>query len=178
MFSTPAVARRTVDLINALTGSRASDADPSGLIVEVLRRHGEAPLELSPDDLDEMARAATDLRAVFRAGDTDTAAARLNDLLAGASPPRLTSHGGATTWHLHVDREDEGPWGEWLLTSGALSLATLLVEQQHPPGGVCAAPDCDRVFLVHGRGGPRRFCSPRCTTRTRVARHRRNHPQM
>lgn len=142
-------------------------------VVEVLGRHGEVgPIELSEEDLEELAEAAEALRPVFLATRTDDAAERLNDLLAEASPPRLTSHENRTTWHLHVDRDDDGPWGEWLLTSGALSLATLLTERQQPPGGVCAAPDCDRVFLIHGRGGPRRFCSPRCTTRTRVARHR------
>ncbi|HEY6738452.1 MAG TPA: CGNR zinc finger domain-containing protein [Actinopolymorphaceae bacterium] len=174
VFSTATVACRTVDLINVLTTPRPPDEDASTVLVEVLRRHGETgPLEISADDVEELVAAAQDLRAVFLAPDARTAAERLNDLLAAASPPRLTSHDGRTTWHLHVDHDDDGPWGEWLLTSGALALATLLTEHQRPPGGVCAAPDCDRVFLVQGRGGPRRFCSPRCTTRTRVARHRR-----
>ena len=90
-----------------------------------------------------------------------------------AGPPRLSAHDGAH-WHLHVDRADDAPWDAWLLASGALALAVLLASAGHdrPPFGTCDAADCRMCYLDSGRGGGRRYCSPRCATRTRVAAFR------
>ena len=104
----------------------------------MLRKYGEPePIEISAADLAELRQAALLLREVFAAGDADTAADRLNGLLAGrAHPPRLTTHGGTSGWHLHVDSDDDAPWAEWFLTSSCLALAVLLAERQAPPGRV------------------------------------------
>ena len=110
---------------------------------------------------------------MFTATDVATAADRINDLLAGrAHPPRLTTHGGASGWHLHVDSSDDAPWGEWFLTSSCLALAVLLAERQAPPAGICASPSCLRPFVNVGRGAARRYCSAACGTRERVAAYR------
>jgi predicted RNA-binding Zn ribbon-like protein len=101
------------------------------------------------------------------------AADRINGLLAGrAHPPRLTTHGGTSGWHLHVDSSDDAPWGEWFLTSSCLALAVLLAERQAPPAGLCASLSCGRPFVNVGRGSPRRYCSAACGTRERVAAYR------
>lgn len=116
---------------------------------------------------------AARLREVFAAAGVDEAAALLNRMLAeGARPPRLTTHHGRSTWHLHVDSHDDAPWAEWFLTSSAMALAVLLADHQRVPGGICAAGGCDRPFADSSAGSPRRFCSPRCATRARVAEHR------
>jgi len=145
-------------------------------LVAVLRAYGEPePIEISDDDLDGLRQAAISLGEVFAAGDAATAAGRINALLTGrARPPRLTTHGGTSGWHLHVDGSDDAPWPEWFLTSSCLALAVLLAERQAPPGGFCASPACGRPFVNTGRGAARRFCSPACGTRERVARHRTN----
>ena len=122
-------------------------------------------------------QAALQLREVFAAGDADTAADRLNGLLASrAHPPRLTTHGGTSGWHLHVDGGDDAPWAEWFVTSSCLALAVLLAERQAPPAGLCAAQSCGRPFVNVGRGAARRYCSAACGTRERVARHRAIQP--
>ncbi|WP_344311673.1 CGNR zinc finger domain-containing protein [Fodinicola feengrottensis] len=143
-------------------------------VVAVLTAHGEpGPIELTNADLAQLRLAAQALATVFRADSTAAAAERLNELFhAYAGPPRLTAHDN-TGWHLHIDAEDDGPWGRWLLTSSAWALATLLAQHQTPPGGQCAAPDCERPYVNAGNGGPRRFCSSKCATRVRVANHRR-----
>ncbi|WP_203961482.1 CGNR zinc finger domain-containing protein [Actinocatenispora thailandica] len=168
--SAPAdAAQRAADLLVEL---RSAEPDPAGRIAAVLGEHGETGVRLTPADLDELRAAAEPVAAVFAAPDTTTAAAALNALFARhAGPPRLTSHGG-TAWHLHVDADDDGGWGEWFVTSSGLALAVLLAERQAPPGGVCAAPGCGAPFVAHGAGSPRRYCSARCATRVRVARHR------
>jgi predicted RNA-binding Zn ribbon-like protein len=143
-------------------------------LIAVLRAHGEPePLEISEADLAALRRAALDLREVFAAGDVTAAADRINALLAAhAHPPRLTSHGGGYSWHLHVDSDDDAPWAQWFLTSSGLALAVLLAERQAPPAGLCASPSCGKPFVNVGRGSARRYCSPGCGTRERVAAHR------
>ncbi len=166
-------ARRAADLVNLFHGT-LHGTPTADEVAAVLIAHGEpSPMGLSEGDLAELGSATAALAAVFRAESTEVAAERLNDLFrAYAGPPRLTAHGG-TGWHLHVDADDEGPWGRWLVTSSAWALATLLAQHQVPPGGICQAPDCEHPYVNAGNGGARKFCSSRCATRVRVAQHRR-----
>jgi hypothetical protein len=163
-------AERTAAVLDVLR----LDGDQRARVVRVLREHGEPDLtEIPPAGLAGLREAGALLHEVFTARDTAEAAGRINALLAGrAQAPRLTSHGGITGWHLHVDSDDNAPWGEWFLTSSCLALAILLAERQQPPAGICASPSCGRPFVNTGRGGERRYCSPRCGTRERVAAHR------
>ena len=180
-------ARRAADMLVILLpreGGGSGQVRPASVLaaeraalVAVLRAYGEPePVESSGADLDGLRQAAIPLGEVFAAGDAATAAGRINALLTGrARPPRLTTHGGTSGWHLHVDGSDDAPWAEWFLTSSCLALAVLLAERQAPPGGFCASPSCGRPFVNTGRGAARRYCSPACGTRERVARHRTSH---
>ena len=130
-------AQRAADLLAVLLpapGRRAGRAE----LIAVLRKYGEPePIEISAADLAELRHAAHLLREVFAAGDAGTAADRLNGLLASrAHPPRLTSHGGTSGWHVHVDGDDDAPWADWFLTSSCLALAVLLAERQATPAGL------------------------------------------
>ena len=170
-------ARRAADILAVLLpwpGSRVAPGQEGARLLEVLRAHGEPDsTEISEADLAELRQAAAELRPVFAAGDVAAAANRINSLLAGrAHPPRLTDHGGTSGWHLHADSSDDAPPGEWFLTSSCLAMAVLLAERQAPPAGLCASPSCGRPFVNVGRGAARRYCSPTCGTRERVAAHR------
>ncbi|MFF5563616.1 CGNR zinc finger domain-containing protein [Streptomyces sp. NPDC012623] len=171
--SVQAMARRTVALVNVLSGDRPGPRPDA--VAQVLRAHGESvPLPLSEEDIAQLRSAALLLREVFAAPDAEGAARALNSLLprhAGAL--RLTSHHGTAPWHPHLDSDDEAPWGEWFLASSCLALTVLLWDRQRPPGGLCASPSCSDVHLVQSGGPPRRYCSRRCATRERVAAHRR-----
>jgi len=166
-------AQRAADLLAVLLPGPGRRAGRAGLIA-VLRKYGEPePIEISAADLAELRQAALDLREVFAANGVTAAAERINHLLSGrAHPPRLTSHGGTSGWHVHVDGDDNAPWADWFLTSSCLALAVLLAERQAAPAGLCAAPSCGRPFVNVGRGAVRRYCSATCGTRDRVARHR------
>jgi predicted RNA-binding Zn ribbon-like protein len=166
-------AQRAADLLAVLLPGPGRRAGPDALVA-VLRTYGEPePIDISAADLDGLRQAALDLREVFAASDVTAAAELINRLLAGhAHPPRLTTHGGTSGWHLHVDGNDDAPWAEWFLTSSCLALAVLLTDRQAPPGGLCAAASCGRPFVNVGRGAARRYCSAACGTRERVARHR------
>jgi predicted RNA-binding Zn ribbon-like protein len=165
------MARRTAALINVLTDEHVQP----GAVATVLREYGETePVELTSQDISQMYAAATRLREIFTADHVDLAAGRLNRLLADHTGPlRLSAHGGSSPWHPHLDRDDDGPWGEWLLASSCLALTVLLCDRQRAPGGVCASPSCRNVFITQGSGPQRRYCSRRCATRERVAAHRR-----
>jgi CGNR zinc finger len=155
------------------------DGHQQARLVQVLRDYGEPePVEVSPGDFAELRAAAGLLYEVFAARDAAEAADRINMVLADrARAPRLTSHGGHTGWHLHVDSDDDAPWGEWFLTSSCLALAILLAERQQPPAGICASPSCGRPFVNTGRGSERRYCSATCGTRERVAAYREVRPK-
>ncbi|MDP9867206.1 MULTISPECIES: CGNR zinc finger domain-containing protein [Streptosporangium] len=154
-------------------GPVAPGPGPDAPATERGRPGPSGDLGLTAEDVAAMRVVAARLREVFAAAGVDEAAARLNRMLAeGARPPRLTTHHGRSTWHLHVDSHDDAPWAEWFLTSSAMALAVLLADHQRVPGGICAAGGCDRPFADSSAGSPRRFCSPRCATRARVAEHR------
>ncbi|MET8692100.1 CGNR zinc finger domain-containing protein [Streptomyces bauhiniae] len=163
-------AQRTADLINALADDHPAPAD----VTVVLRAYGETDVGLCPREVTEMRASAALLREVFAAENPDTAAAALNRLLhAHTGRLRLSSHDGTTPWHPHLDSADNAPWAEWFLASSCLALTVLLWDRQRPPGGTCASPSCDNVYVTQGSGPPRRYCSRRCATRERVAAHRR-----
>ncbi|WP_369144675.1 CGNR zinc finger domain-containing protein [Streptomyces sp. R44] len=166
-------ARRTAALVNALADDHPDPAE----VAAVLREYGETgPVDLTSRDVAGMRTAAALLRQVFAAERVDDAAASLNRLLRDHTGPlRLTSHGGSTPWHPHLDRDDDAPWGEWLLASSCMALTVLVWDRQRPPGRICASPGCQNVFITLGSGPERRYCSRRCATRERVAAHRRSH---
>jgi hypothetical protein len=174
-------ARRTAALINVLTGNGAGTEDQPpphpNAAAEVLREYGELdPIEITPADITRMRATALLLREVFAAEHIDPAAAALNRLLLEHTGPlRLTSHHGSAPWHPHLDRHDDAPWDEWFLASSCLALTVLLWDRQRPPGGLCASPSCQNVYITQGPGPTRRYCSRRCATRERVAAHRRGH---
>jgi predicted RNA-binding Zn ribbon-like protein len=178
-------AQRAAEIIDVLVprpGSRdeavrrayPEPPDERTRLIAVLRAHGEpGPIEISEADLAQLRPAALDLREVFTAASAAQAADRINALLARyAHPPRLTDHGGESGWHLHVDSSDDAPWAEWFLTSSCLALAVLLTERRASPAGLCESDSCGKPFVNVGRGTRRRYCSPACGTRERVAAHR------
>ncbi|MFB7256761.1 CGNR zinc finger domain-containing protein [Streptomyces nojiriensis] len=168
-------ARRLIDLAEAV---RADPELPRAALAELLAGHGERPADLTPEAFTEagaaaLRAAARRMGAVLGESDEDRAAEALNALFAEyGTRPRLTRHDGHP-WHLHVDRGDEGGWGDWFLASGALALAQLLTEYGRIAWGACAAAGCGRFFLATGPGSTRRYCSGSCATRERVAAHRR-----
>lgn len=112
---------------------------------------------------------------MFTAATTADAAEHLNSILDRyGHPPRLSRHDGSV-WHLHIDRNDDGPWAEWFASSSAMAIATLLTDRQTNPAGRCSCATCERPFIDLGQGDKRRYCSPRCANRERAADHRRRH---
>jgi predicted RNA-binding Zn ribbon-like protein len=164
--------RLAVDLVN-LPGDRLGAAGLAAYLID----HGEAaPIDLTARDVDQLIQVRAELSELFDAAGAggrgaDEVAERVNRLLDRAqTPPRLSNHDG-TAWHLHITA-DEAPWADWLAAVAGLGLARLLAEDGIARIGRCAAPSCSRVFAGGLRNHPRRYCSPTCANRARVAAFR------
>jgi predicted RNA-binding Zn ribbon-like protein len=161
--------RLAVDLVN-LPDDRLDAAGLARFMVD----HGESePVELGAAEVDSVLAIRAELSELFDAAGegVDAVAARINWLLDRAqTPPRLSNHDG-THWHLHVN-VDEASWSDWLAATTGLGLARLLVEDGVARIGRCAAPSCRSVFAGGPRNHPRRYCSPACANRGRVAAFR------
>ncbi|MER7249712.1 CGNR zinc finger domain-containing protein [Kribbella sp. NPDC000426] len=162
--------RLAVDLVNTRTRDPEQLTSPAAVRTFLLE-HGESdPIEVGEDDLAAVRAVRERVRPVFHA-DPAQAAGLLNGLLAEyAVRPYLSDHDGAP-WHLHV-AEPDASWAEWLAATAALGLATFAAGHGFEALGVCAAVDCERVFANPAERRPRRFCTPRCSSRSRVAAYR------
>ncbi len=162
--------RLAVDLVNTRTREPERLTSPDALRAFLLDHAEPEPVVVDEDDLTAVLAVRERLRPVFTLP-ADKAAAVLNGLLADyAVRPYLSDHDG-TTWHLHVAGPDAS-WAEWLGAATALGLAGFAAGHGFGSAGVCAAGDCERVFVNPAERRPRRFCTPTCATRTRVAAHR------
>jgi predicted RNA-binding Zn ribbon-like protein len=161
--------RLAVDLVNT------KSLDPEKLTSpEALRRflldHGEPTATVDEGDLAEVKAIRERIRPVFHA-DPAEAASMLNELLSDyAVRPYLSDHDGSQ-WHLHVAKP-EATWAEWLAAGAALGLSGFAAGHGFDAIDTCAATDCERVFVNAAERRPRRFCTPTCSSRTRVASYR------
>ncbi|GIF62642.1 hypothetical protein Ais01nite_06770 [Asanoa ishikariensis] len=159
-------------LENTAPGQRHPDllTTPAALAA-LLRAHDEPePVEVDASDLRDALTAREAFTGVFDAATESVLAERLNAMLASSARPRLAAHAGVPL-HLHVDAPGSS-WGGWLAASGAMGLALLVAEHGAGVLGRCAAADCRDALLRTGAGPARRFCSPTCASRVRVAAHR------
>ncbi|WP_350281578.1 CGNR zinc finger domain-containing protein [Kribbella sp. HUAS MG21] len=157
--------RLAVDLVNA------DKLRTTGDLQAFLLEHGEpGPIDVDENDLAAIRLLREWLRPVFH-GDSAQGARVVNAMLKRyAVRPYLSDHDG-TPWHVHVARPGAS-WAEWLAATTALGLATFAAGHGFEALAVCAAADCERVFANAAEKRPRRFCTPRCAGRTRVAAHR------
>ncbi|KAB8188817.1 CGNR zinc finger domain-containing protein [Nonomuraea phyllanthi] len=177
---TDGVVRAAVALVNALTPGERRGREwprPEGLgaaATEGLRAVYPDHREITEPEGAELAELAARLRAVFAAvaaGDLDSAAARVNALLAETrARPMLQRHDGEP-WHLHFHGRDGSVAADWG-ASCATGLAIVLGGEFSDRLGVCTAPHCDRVYVDVSRNGTRRFCSTACQNRVKTAAFR------
>lgn len=122
-----------------------------------------------------LARFAQDARRIFEAAadeDLDSAAAATNELLSWARPtPRLEQHDSTWDMHFHgrTDRLGDG-WAAGCAAALTMALGSARAGRL----GVCAAPDCDRVYVDRSKNGTRCFCGIACQNRVKNVRHRQN----
>jgi predicted RNA-binding Zn ribbon-like protein len=167
-----------VDLVNALAPDRAGGKqtppdETLPAIAEVLAVDPPSVAQLGPADASGFVMLALRLRDVFddlRGGDTDSAAARLNDLLSRyPAHPYLAKEDGH--WRLHHHPDDAALVPMWTAIC-AEGLARMLGAGFGDRLGTCEAPGCERVFLDQSKNASRRFCSTTCQNRVKAAAFR------
>jgi predicted RNA-binding Zn ribbon-like protein len=127
-------------------------------------------LFLSDADVGRVAETSTLVREVALAESEPEVMARLNALLALASPkPYATTHDGEL--HLHYARPDAGAL-EQLTTTVAMGLSQVVVQHGWQRLGVCSAEGCGNVYVDTSRNASRRYCSNTCASRSTVAAYR------
>lgn len=121
--------------------------------------------------LEQLARQLREIFVAVHERRDDDAGALLNKLFARSGATPHLHRTGAEPLHLHFHRPDAGVVQGW--TAGcAVGLAYALGSGHGDRLGVCAAPDCDRVFVDLSRNGSRRFCRTACQNRVKAANYR------
>jgi len=170
LFAPERMVGLAVDLVNTRTKEPEKLTSVTALREFLLTHDEPEPVDVDQRDLDEVRAVRERIRPVFEL-EPGEAAPVLNELLREyAVRPYLSDHDG-TPWHLHVARP-EARWAEWLAAGMALGLASFVAGRGFGALGTCDAVDCERVFVNTAERRPRRFCSPPCAGRTRVAQHR------
>jgi predicted RNA-binding Zn ribbon-like protein len=168
------VAARLANDLGRAGALERSDDEVVSILRAVLRDDPPSAAAVQPADVAGFVRLAAHLRAVFEAagaGETDTAAALVNELLAASpAPPHLAKEAGR--WRLHHHPLDAALVPMWVAIC-AEGLARLIGGDAADRLGVCSAPACDRVFVDGSKNASRRFCSTTCQNRVKVAAFRR-----
>lgn len=123
-------------------------------------------------DLAPLRELREQLRSVFDTDNPRVAAGRLNRIFRVCEFTPHMAYSSEQGWHLHPASDRTATW-RWLATACALGLTYLLMDYGVGRLGVCAAPDCGKVFLDRSRAGNKRFCSLRCANRTHASTFRR-----
>jgi predicted RNA-binding Zn ribbon-like protein len=184
-FGSDVVARIevAVSLVNALATATAGGRPvPAPESVEELRSRAERALRdadalrspLDPKQAHGLEELADRLRQIFVAIQErrdDDAGFLLNELFARSGAVPHLHRTGTEPLHLHFHLPDAAFVQGW--TAGcAVGLAYALGSGHRDRLGVCAGPDCDRVFVDLSRNGSRRFCSTACQNRVKAAHYR------
>jgi predicted RNA-binding Zn ribbon-like protein len=127
------------------------------------RRHNRA-------ELDAVLQLRPRLRALWLA-DEDTAVAMVNALLREVGAlPQLVKH-DEWDYHLHAT-PDAAPLDRRMAVEAAMALVDVIRVGELDRLRVCAADDCDDVFVDFSKNRSRRYCDRGCGNRTNVAAYR------
>jgi predicted RNA-binding Zn ribbon-like protein len=117
-----------------------------------------------------LAKRLRDVFADLQRRDVDSAATRLNELLAAhPAHPHLAKERGV--WRLH-HHPHEAPLVPMWTAICAAGLAEMIGDGEAQRLGTCERPDCGRVYVDVSKNASRRFCSLTCQNRVKVATFR------
>lgn len=131
--------------------------------------------ELRPRDTKGFVGLATHLHSIYASldrGDTDSAAAVINELLDACPAHPHLQRDQRGNWRVHHHPADADLVSSWTAI-GAEALARLMGDGGASRARLCEATDCRRAFLDTTKNGTRRFCSTTCQNRIKAAALRR-----
>jgi predicted RNA-binding Zn ribbon-like protein len=164
-----------VDLVNSLTleGLAPPRERLVALLKKILAMDPVSVAALRAADTPGFVALARSLREIFdglRRHDVDSAASRLNALLAEhPAHPHLAKEAGR--WRMHHHPADVALVPMWTSIC-AEAMARMIGAGHAQRFGTCEAPDCGRVYFDLSKNGSRRFCSVACQNRVKAAAFR------
>lgn len=116
------------------------------------------------------------LRALWEV-DRDGAVALVNAMLRdGRALPRLMRH-DELDWHIHATADD-APLSTRILVETAMAFVDVIRSDEWDRVRVCAADDCDAVYIDYSKNGSKRYCDTgNCGNRMNVNAYRRRRAQ-
>lgn len=156
--------RGLVEFVNEYADPPRAVADEQGMPYPKIAGIAGMPNDLADVPLDELVSAANEAYRVFAGAPNGHALETLNRILRSAAPsPIATEHG--TRWSVRNPRH---------VLPGAVAICLLewLAAHGQHRLGLCHAAKCTDVYADASPAGSRRFCSPTCLNRHKVAAHR------
>ncbi len=159
-------------LVNTATTDDGDKLTTPAELEAFLRRYPFSGVRLgTAEELAEVRRLRSRLRALWEVADRDEAAAVINALLADAdAAPYLSKH-DEFDWHLHVTGP-EASLAHRIGAEAAMGFLDLVREDELGRLRRCGADDCDDVYVDLSRNSSRQFCSVTCGNRTNAAAYR------
>ena len=151
-----------VDLVNTLPGYDGEDTlqSPDDLREFLLTNPYTGTIRLDDDEVAAVRAVRARLRelwAVDRAGAVPLGTAKLAD---GQAPPRLGNH-------------DESPLATRMMVEAAMAFVDVIRSDEYERVRVCAADDCDAVYIDYSKNGSKRYCDTgNCGNRMNVIAYR------
>lgn len=172
---TEVVLQSSAALINTLPGASDSGTDELAEPAQL-----EAYLDLygftgsRTHDAEELARMRAlrlQLRRLWLV-DRDEAAELVNDILARARAlPQLVRH-DTVDWHLHATAAQD-PLDVRVAVETAMAVVDVIRTDEYERMRICAAPDCDAVYVDLSRNRSKRYCDVgNCGNRANVTAYR------
>jgi predicted RNA-binding Zn ribbon-like protein len=162
----------SIELVNELVVDRPEEQAPR-VLKRILAVDAGSVAALRPVHAKGFTGLARELHRVFMdlaGGALDTAAARLNRLLAKhPAHPHLAKEGGR--WRLHHHPENAPLLSMWAAIC-AEGLASMISTDKASRLGICERVECGRAYVDLTRNGSRRFCCLNCQNRMKVAAFR------
>ena len=124
------------------------------------------------EELEQVRRCRSRLRALWTVRDRAEAAAQINHILAEADArPYLSKH-DELDWHLHVT-DAEAPLADRMGAEAAMAMLDLVRADDLGRLKTCAADDCAAVLVDLSRNSSKRYCDTgNCANRAHVAAYR------
>lgn len=158
LVNTTTQGRRRGDALATVESYRALVADRPHLASKV-----------TASDLEALRLLREELRLIFGAADRSDAgevAERLNALLTRHPiHQQVISHDGQD-WHIHL--VESGSAADRHAAGAIAGLTGLVTESGTDRFGICAAPDCERVFVAACPAAENHYCSQQCTPKASV----------
>lgn len=157
---------RYADSGSALVNTDLADLDG---LRDLLDQRQWLVVQVDERDLKALRRFQTALRPVFT--DAEARIPALNELMARHPITPYISDHVADDLHLHVATKAASV-ADLLISEALLGLASVICDLGVTRLGVCAATDCERVYVDTSPNASRRYCSDRCSSRANVAAFR------